>query len=68
LLSDNVLISSDCSSLLDLDQGAKHNKLACYDICVKINKLLDVVHAELKEHDDIKTDKGIRMRIDALEM
>jgi len=54
--------------LLDSDQGAKHNKQACYDICVKINKLLDVVHAELKEHDDIATDKGIRMRIDALEM
>jgi hypothetical protein len=62
------LISSDCSSLVNLDQGAKHNKQACYDICVKINKLLEVVHAELKEHDDIATDKGIRMRIDALEM
>ena len=68
MLSDNVLISPDRSSLLDLDQGAKHNKQACYDICLKINKLLDVVHAELKEHDDIATDKGIGMRIDALEM
>jgi hypothetical protein len=67
LLSDNVPISSDCSSSLDPDQGAKHNKQACYDICVKINKLLDVVHAELKERDDIATDKGIRARIDALE-
>jgi hypothetical protein len=67
LLSDDVLISSDRSSLLGLDQGAKHNKQACYDICFKINKLLDVVHTELKEHDDIETDKGIRMRIDALE-
>jgi hypothetical protein len=54
--------------LLDLDQGAKHNKQVCYDICNKINKLLDVVHAELKEHDDIETDKRIKMRIDALEM
>lgn len=68
MLSDNVLISSVCSSFPDFDQGAKHNKQACYDICVKINKLLDVVHAELKEHDDIGTDKGIRVRIDALEM
>jgi hypothetical protein len=51
-----------------LVQGAKHNKQACYDICLKINKLLDVVHAELKERDDIATDKGIRARIDALEM
>jgi hypothetical protein len=54
--------------MLDLDQGAKHNKQACYDICLKINKLLDVVHAELKERDDIETDKGMRVRMDALEM
>ena len=63
-----MLIFSDCLPLLDLGQGVKHNKQACYDICVKINKLLDVVHAELKEHDDIGTDKGMRVRIDALEM
>lgn len=68
MLSNYVLISFDRSSLPDFDQGAKHNKQACYDICIKINKLLDVVHAELKEHDDIGTDKGIRVRIDALEM
>ncbi|KAI0270351.1 hypothetical protein BGY98DRAFT_1100720 [Russula aff. rugulosa BPL654] len=55
-------------SIMDIVEGAKHNKQACYDICVKINKLLDVVHAELKEHDDIATDKGIRVRIDALEI
>jgi len=51
-----------------LDQGAKHNKQTCYDIGIKINKLLDIVHVELKEHDDIKADKGTRMRIGALEM
>lgn len=68
MLSDNVLIYPDCLPSLDLDQAAKHNKQACYDICVKINKLLDVVHAELKDHGDIETDKGMRTRIDALEM
>lgn len=45
----------------------KHNKQACYDICVKINKLIDVVNTELKDRDDIDTDGGIWMRIDALE-
>ena len=45
----------------------KHNKQACYDICVKINKLIDVVNTELKDRDDIDTDGGIGMRIDALE-
>ena len=51
-----------------MNQGAKHNKQACYDICVKISKLIDVVHGELKEYDDINTDKSIKMRVDALEM
>ena len=45
----------------------KHNKQACYDICVKINKLIDIVHAELKGHDDADTNKGIKMRVEALE-
>jgi hypothetical protein len=45
----------------------KHNKQACYDICVKITKLIDIVHAELKVHDDIDTDKGTRVRVEALE-
>jgi hypothetical protein len=46
-------------------QGAKHNKQACYDICAKINKLMDIVQTELEVYDD--TDKGIGMRVEALE-
>ncbi|KAI0302996.1 hypothetical protein BC826DRAFT_324029 [Russula brevipes] len=54
-------------SIMDIVEGAKHNKQACYDIGFKINKLLDVVHAELQERDETDADKGTVMRVDALE-
>ncbi|KAI0301914.1 hypothetical protein B0F90DRAFT_1716338 [Multifurca ochricompacta] len=53
--------------IMDIVESAKHNKQACYDIGVKINKLISVVHSELKDRDDIDTDKGTRTRVDTLE-
>jgi hypothetical protein len=54
-------------SIMDTVEGAKHNKQACYDVGVKISKLIDVVHTELKAHDDIDTDRGTKRRVEDLE-
>lgn len=54
-------------SIMETVEGAKHNKQACYDVGVKISKLIDVVHAELKAHDDIDSDRGTKRRVEDLE-
>jgi hypothetical protein len=58
---------SAVKSILDTVEGAKHNKQACYDVGVKISKLIDVVHTELKAHDDIDSDRGTKRRVEELE-
>ncbi|KAH9007214.1 hypothetical protein EDB86DRAFT_65105 [Lactarius hatsudake] len=60
-------VISAVKSILDTVEGAKHNKQACYDVGVKISKLIDVVHAELKAHDDMDSDRGTKRRIQDLE-
>ncbi|KAH9065129.1 hypothetical protein EDB83DRAFT_2291711 [Lactarius deliciosus] len=60
-------VISAVKSILDTVEGAKHNKQACYDVGVKISKLIDVVHAELKAHDDMDSDRGTKKRIQDLE-
>ncbi|KAF8271660.1 hypothetical protein EI94DRAFT_512512 [Lactarius quietus] len=58
---------SAVKSIMDTVEGAKHNKQACYEVGVKISKLIDVVHTELKAHDDIDSDRGTKRRVEDLE-
>ncbi|KAH9041806.1 hypothetical protein EDB84DRAFT_1436528 [Lactarius hengduanensis] len=60
-------VISAVKSILDTVEGAKHNKQACYDVGVKISKLIDVVHTELKAHDDMDSDRGTKRRVQDLE-
>ncbi|KAI9466620.1 hypothetical protein BJY52DRAFT_4177 [Lactarius psammicola] len=53
--------------IMDTVEGAKHNKQACYDVGVKISKLIDVVHTELKVQGDINSDRGTKRRVEDLE-
>ncbi|KAH9037680.1 hypothetical protein EDB85DRAFT_2198460 [Lactarius pseudohatsudake] len=60
-------VISAVKSILDTVEGAKHNKQACYDVGVKISKLIDVVHTELKAHDDMDSDRETKRRVQDLE-
>jgi hypothetical protein len=40
------------------ESGCQAQQTTCYDVGLKISKLADVVHTELKAHDDIDSDRG----------